>query len=132
MYICNFFNKILIEKGYARAYLRYPFAYSSEFEKTDFGFPVAVEDPTSNFNEMDIFPNPNIGDFTFTFSLKNDKKELPVYIINSLGEKIWSTTLIGRKGFNAYNIDLPKLITGTYQLISGSGDDIQSTSIHIK
>jgi endonuclease YncB( thermonuclease family) len=30
-----FFNKLLIEQGYARAYLRFPFEYSIDFKKAE-------------------------------------------------------------------------------------------------
>lgn len=97
-------------------------------EKTDLGIVSSIDDPDSNFAEASIFPNPVQSEAQLAFSLKQDRDDLPVQIINLSGQVLWSARLDGFQGLNVFTLPELGLPAGMYLVRLGQG----SSAIHLK
>lgn len=104
----------------------------SVFQKTDLGVITALTDPQSNFTEASVFPNPVIDQFTIAFSLKTAHNNMPVQLINNLGQQVWNGQVDAAAGFNTISMNMPQLTTGMYQLVVGQGNDLWTTTVFVK
>ncbi|MCB0698477.1 MAG: T9SS type A sorting domain-containing protein [Chitinophagales bacterium] len=76
-------------------------------------------------HKLSLYPNPNNG--TFVLSGKVDgREELYIDIINALGQKVYSTTVIPDKGTFRKEINLNNIANGTYLLRVQSSELIKT------
>jgi hypothetical protein len=72
---------------------------------------------------FDVYPNPNKGSFTLSLETPND--EISVMIMNSLGQMVYYTELIGATGKTKTQFNLGDILsTGIYMVRVDSGKDI--------
>ena len=106
---------------------------TSTIEKTDLGVISFVNDPNSNFDAFEVFPNPVVDNFTVSFTLKHSRSVLPVQIFDATGKIVWQSSMRGNEGLNVLNINRPSSIpSGIYQLVVGQGNDHLTKTILIK
>lgn len=105
---------------------------TSTFEKTDLGEISAVADVNSNFESFGIYPNPIEEDYTVSFTLKESQSNLRLSIIDFNGREVWSTRSGGTEGLNVLSLTAPKVASGIYTYVIGSGRDKITHRILIK
>ena len=104
---------------------------TSTFVKEDLGLLNSIENPASNFIDFGVFPNPVRDEFTLSFSLKVKRNNLQVYLVNSLGQRVWNKTVDGNAGLNVFNYQAPAVPSGVYQLVVGEGNDLMPSTLFI-
>lgn len=72
--------------------------------------PVGIEENSSSTSSINIYPNPNNGHFT----VKSDKKEMGLDLINALGQVIQTLQL---NHSNNYQLDINTVSSGVYFII---------------
>ncbi|MCB0564114.1 MAG: T9SS type A sorting domain-containing protein [Phaeodactylibacter sp.] len=102
------------------------------FEKTDLGLISGVEAPASNFTDFSLFPNPAADEMTVSFSLKERRDNLPLSMMNTLGQAVWHTSVRGDAGLNILNLQAGELAPGVYFLNLGTGKDRVTTKVVIE
>ena len=102
------------------------------FEKTDLGTITGVKAPASNFTDFRLFPNPAVDEMTVSFSLKESRDNLPLSMVNTLGQVVWYTSVRGNAGLNILNLQAGDLAPGVYFLNLGTGKDTVTTKAIIK
>ncbi len=105
---------------------------TSTFVKEDLGQLNTVENPASNFVNFGVFPNPITDDFTISFSLKKQCRDMQIHLVNSLGQVVWHKTVDGDARLNVLNFQSPVIPSGIYQLVVGKGADLWSSKVFIK
>jgi hypothetical protein len=71
---------------------------------------------------FDVYPNPNKGSFTLSIETPND--EISVMIMNSMGQMVYYTELLGATGITKTQINLGDILsTGIYLVRVDSGKD---------
>lgn len=86
----------------------------------------SLASPVSMENSVSIQPNPNEGEFTFSFTV-GDVSDIQVEVLNTLGQSIFSDNLKSFEGTYRREMDLTALSNGIYYLkISRQGE----SSVH--
>ena len=102
------------------------------FEKTDLGLISGLEAPAGNFTDFSLFPNPAADEMTVSFSLRERRDNLPLYLVNTLGQAVWHTSVRGDAGLNVLNLPAGELPAGIYFLNLGTGKDRVTTKVVIE
>ena len=102
---------------------------TSTIEKVDLGILSSVTEAESNFKEFGVFPNPVQTEIHFSFTLKEAQPDLPIYIINSMGQIVWQQIATTNRGLNVLTFQKPNLPAGVYQLMAGNGSDFLAIKI---
>lgn len=105
---------------------------TTTFEKTNLGVLTSAKVPESNFKEFGVFPNPVGAEFTVSFSLKERRTNMPLYLVNSLGQKVWERRIDANSNLNVFNFMRPSLPAGIYRIVAGQGADLMTDTIFIK
>lgn len=103
-----------------------------DFIKTDLGQLTTVSDPTSNFIDFGVFPNPVTDEFNLSFSLKEQRADIQVHLVNTLGQVVWNKAVDGNSGLNVLNFQAPDVPSGIYHLIVGNETDLWPLTIFLK
>ncbi len=64
-------------------------------------------------NEVDIYPNPVLGDFVISISSQSAETVI-IDFVNTNGMKVLAKTVAAKNGFNQYNFNTQELLSGMY------------------
>ena len=105
---------------------------TATMEKTDLGILSSTNDPASNFEEFGVYPNPIQDNFTVSFTVKDQRENLSLNIVNMLGQNIWQKQVNANNGLNVFEFTAPQVAQGMYTLVVGDGKDSWTSTIYIR
>jgi len=88
-------------------------------------------DELGNITGLNIFPNPNDGNFTITF-FSQDKEDYKLELFNDIGQIVYTETLNGVQGSFTKNISLGKFATGVYTLVLADSENESKRKIIVR
>ena len=102
------------------------------FEKTDLGLLSNTKSLSGSLSSLSTFPNPVVGEMTVSFTLAESREKLPLYLLNTIGQPVWRTSIQGQAGLNVLNLNPGLLASGIYYLVVGDGEDSLTQKVVVK
>ncbi|MGN6569608.1 MAG: T9SS type A sorting domain-containing protein [Flavipsychrobacter sp.] len=79
-------------------------------------WPLSIDDLNSSIYNVDVYPNPNKGNFTIKGRIKDNITNVSVSIMNLLGQTVFTVRLPVDNGAFQQDISLPGVANGAYML----------------
>jgi hypothetical protein len=81
----------------------------------------SVQDPVAASYRLNLYPNPNSGQFTVSFYTENLTQEVLVSVFDPTGRRIFSYPHDPNRGTNELTLDLGRLSKGAYSVRISQG-----------
>ncbi len=101
------------------------------FEKTYLGQLTGLTEAGSNLRDFGVFPNPSSGECTLSFSLAEARENVPLRMVNGLGQEVWRSDVVGHSGLNALTLNTRNFPVGIYYVLIGEPGNAVAVKISI-
>ena len=91
---------------------------------------LGVEEQTTAFTGVNVYPNPSSGKFTFTIDSKKGAK-MSMRVMNSMGQQVAQNETYLTTGSNKTQLDLSSLSDGLYFVNLRAGDEVKSVRLYL-
>jgi len=91
---------------------------------------LGVEEQTTAFTGVNVYPNPSSGKFTFTIDSKKGAK-MSMRVMNSMGQQVAQNETYLTTGSNKTQLDLSSLSDGLYFVNLRAGDEVKSVKLYL-
>jgi PKD repeat protein len=91
---------------------------------------LGVEEQTTAFTGVNVYPNPSSGEFTFTIDSKKGAK-MTMRVMNSMGQQLAQNETYLTTGSNKTQLDLSSLSDGLYFVNLRAGDEVKSIRLYL-
>jgi PKD repeat protein len=91
---------------------------------------LGVEEQTTSFAGVNVYPNPSTGKFTFTIDSKKGAK-MSMRVMNSMGQQVAQNETYLTTGSNKIQLDLSSLSDGLYFVNLRAGDEVKSVRLYL-
>ena len=91
---------------------------------------LGVEEQTTAFTGVNVYPNPSSGKFTFTIDSKKGAK-MTMRVMNSMGQQVAQNETYLTTGSNKTQLDLSSLSDGLYFVNLRAGDEVKSVRLYL-
>ncbi len=102
------------------------------FEKTYLGqLTTGLSEAGSNFSDFGVFPNPASGECTLSFSLLEARENVPLRMVNGLGQEVWRSDVVGHSGLNTLTLNTRNFPVGIYYVLIGEPGNAVAVKISV-